>query len=60
MTLPVEGELVRGLVVVLEELRSMELNNLQSRRGYLYVRKLIRVERDHLDRLDHRVPVESP
>ena len=44
MTDLAEGELVHGLVVVLEELRLQELNNLQSRQGYLYIRELTKVE----------------
>lgn len=56
----VEGESVCGLVVVLKGLRLMEPDNFQSHRGYLRIRGLIRVERDHLGRLDHRVLVVSP
>jgi hypothetical protein len=55
-----EGELVHGLMAVLERLRLMELDDPQSHRGCLYIRELIRVEWDRLDRLDHRVLVVSP
>jgi len=55
-----EGESVRGLVVGFEGQKLMELDYPQNHRGYLYIRELIKVERDHLSRLDHRVLVVSP
>jgi hypothetical protein len=60
MTMTEKGELVHGLMVVLEGLRLMELDDPQSHRGCLYIREIIRMEWDHLDRLDHRVLVVSP
>ena len=55
-----EGELDRGLVVVLEGPRLMEQGYLQSHPEYLQIRETVGMAKHHLDRPDHRVLVVLP